>query len=149
MVRTMTQMTGKAGGFALAAMLFTAACSDAGTRVAHDIESAAKTLGSIEGSRISIRHVPRSRPEGCAGSYTLTIGAGRALGDGHGNFRIVEGARGLSVHCVDPPAGGGSTTYHLRFVDVPATLQVSKSAGEAAIIDLQRVSGRAVVVGLH
>jgi hypothetical protein len=42
-----------------------------------------------------------------------------------------------------------ATTYHLRFVDVPATVQVEKNAGEPAVIYIERVSGRAVLLGLR
>ena len=37
----------------------------------------------------------------------------------------------------------------MRFVDVPATAEVTKKGGEIAVIEIQRVSGRAIVVGLH
>lgn len=58
---------------------------------------------------------------------------------------------GLLVRCYG--YGGNSTgwgtTYHLRFVDVPATVEVTKNGGEAAVIEIQRRSGRAIVVGVH
>lgn len=131
--------------------LLAGACSDAATRVAYDIESGAKTLASAEGSRIEIRHAPRRWPEGCAGSYTLLLGKGSATADGNGNFHINRDADGLSVRCYNssgnPHAWG--TTYHLRFVDVPEAVKVEKQGGEAAVIEVERRAGRAVVVGLH
>lgn len=94
---------------------------------------------------------PRSWPEGCSGSYTLRIEKGAAVDKGHNNFRIMENSGGLSVRCYgqEVNATGWGTTYHLRFVDVPATVEVRKNGGEPAVIEVQRVSGRAVVVGLH
>jgi hypothetical protein len=77
----------------------------------------------------------------------LTINAGTAQGDGHGNFRT--SGQGLGVTCLGPEKGGGGTTYHLRFVDVPGRLTVTKNANEPALIDLERIGGRAVVVGLN
>jgi hypothetical protein len=41
------------------------------------------------------------------------------------------------------------TTYHLRFVDVPATVQIDKNGGGTAVIEVERRSGRALIVGLH
>jgi hypothetical protein len=41
------------------------------------------------------------------------------------------------------------TTYHLRFVDVPETVQIEKKGGETTVIDVERRSGRALVVGLR
>lgn len=140
------------GRFAIVAVvLFMGACSDAATRVAYDIESGTRKLGSGEGARTDISHGPRSWPEGCSGAYMLRIEKGAAVDKGHNNFRIMENSGGLSVRCDghDGNATGWGTTYHLRFVDVPATVEVRKNGGEPAVIEVQRVSGRAVVVGLH
>lgn len=132
-------------------LFFVAACSDAATRVAYDIESGTRKLGTTDGNRAEITHTPRSWPDGCAGSYTLRIERGKASNQGHGNFFIQEKSGGISVSCFGD--GGNSmawgTTYHLRFVDVLATVEVTKNGGEAAVIDIQRVDGRAVLVGLH
>ena len=132
-------------------LLFVTACSDAATRVAYDIESGTRNLGTADGTRAEIVHSPRSWPDGCSGSYTLKIEKGRATDVGHGNFRVQENSGGISVNCYghDGSARGWGTSYHLRFVDVPATVEVAKNGGEAAVIEVQRVAGRAVVVGLH
>jgi len=135
----------------VAALLLAAACSDAATRVAYDIESNVNKLGSAEGSRAEIVHMPRSWPEGCSGSYTMRISKGRAIATGHNNFHIAENSGGLAVGCYTGSGnrGGWGTTYHLRFVDVPATVEVTKNTGEATVIELQRIGARAVVVGLR
>ena len=132
-------------------LLFAAACSDAATRVAYDIESGTRTLGTTDGNRTEITHTPRAWPDGCAGSYALRIERGKASDQGHGNFRVEEKSGGISVSCFgnDGSSMAWGTTYHLRFVDVTATVEVTKNGGEAAIIELQRVNGRTVVVGLH
>jgi hypothetical protein len=140
------------GRFAIVAVLLCmGACSDAATRVAYDIESGTRRLGSAEGARADESHAPRSWPEGCSGSYTLRIEKGAAANKGDNNFRIIENSGGLSVRCHghDGNLSGWGTTYHLRFVDVPAAVEVRKDGGETAVIQVQRVSGRAVVVGLH
>jgi hypothetical protein len=138
--------------FALvAALLFMAGCSDAATRVAYDIESGTGRLGSSEGARVEIPHVPRSWPEGCSGSYTLRIEKGAATSDGQGNFRTNESSGNLSVRCFgsDGNEHRWHTTYHLRFVDVPASVEVRKNGGDAAVIEIQRASGKPVVIGLR
>jgi hypothetical protein len=133
----------------VASLFVTIACSDAATRLAYDIESGVDKLGQSDGARASIAHGPRSWPEGCSGAYSLRIEKGGATSLGQNNFRIKDGSGGLSVRCAGQGSGGWGTTYHLRFVDVPVTVEVSKNDGEAATIELQRVAGRAVLVGLH
>jgi hypothetical protein len=135
----------------VAALLFMAGCSDAATRVAYDIESGTGRLGSSEGARLEIPHVPRSWPEGCSGSYTLRIEKGAATSDGQGNFRTKENSGGLSVRCYgsDGNEHRWHTTYHLRFVDVPAPVEVTKNGGDTTVIEVQRASGKAVVTGVR
>jgi hypothetical protein len=135
----------------VAALLFMAGCSDAATRVAYDIESGTDRLASNDGARLEISHVPRSWPEGCSGSYTLRIEKGAATSDGQGNFRTTEDSGGLSVRCYgsDGNEHRWRTTYHLRFVEVPAPVEVRKNGGDPAVIEIQRASGKALVIGLR
>jgi len=42
-----------------------------------------------------------------------------------------------------------TTTYHLRFVDVPQTFKLDKGAGEPTIIDLAKENGRVVVTAVR
>jgi hypothetical protein len=126
----------------VAAVVFMAACSDAATRAANTIESGVKDLGSAEGARADVSYAPS-----CSGSYKLRIEKGTATDLGNGNFRINANSGGLSVRC-DGGEGSG-TTYHLRFVDVPATVEVTKNQGESASIEIRRVSGRATLTGLR
>jgi hypothetical protein len=135
----------------VAALLALAGCSDAATRVAYDIESGIEKLEPRDGARADIRHAPRSWPEGCSGSYTLRIEKGAAVNLGNGNFRTAENSGNLSVQCYgdDGNPHRWHTTYHLRFVDVPATVEVTKQAGEAAVIQTQRVAGKPIVAGVR
>ena len=129
----------------------TTACTDAATRVAYDIESGTGKLASREGARVEIPHSPRRWPEGCAGSYVLRIEKGAAENLGHGNFRTQPDSGSLSVQCYGSSGNrtGWTTTYHLRFVDVPRTVEIEKKADEVAFIEVEQRSGRAVLVGLH
>jgi hypothetical protein len=122
-------------------------CSDAGTRVSYDIEAGAKRLSMGEGSTVVVEHVPQSWPEGCSGPYDVEIERGASVGDGHGNFQVAPGAGPLVVSCAE--GGGGSTTYHLRFVDVPKPLRVHKRAGEVTTLELRRERGKALLVALR
>jgi hypothetical protein len=135
----------------VALMVLFSACTDAATRVAYDIESGAGKLGSRDGARTEIRHTPKRWPEGCAGSYTLRIGQGASDNLGNHNFRIRSSSDGLSVRCYtsDGNLHAWGTSYHLRFVDVPETVQIEKKGGETTVIDVERRSGRALVVGLR
>jgi hypothetical protein len=129
---------------------YTSACSDAATRVAYDIESGRGKLASHEGARVEIPHDPRRWPEGCTGSYRLRIEKGAAENLGHGNFRIRPNSGSLSVGCGSTGNWTGRTTsYHLRFVDVPETVEIEKEGDEVVFIEVERRSGRAVLVGLH
>jgi hypothetical protein len=132
-------------------VLFASGCTDAATRVAYDIEAGTSRLGSRDGSRAEIRHTPKRGPEGCAGSYTLVLDAGAADALGSGNFRIREKSGPLHVRCsgADGNTHSWGTTYHLRFVEVPAALQVEKKYNEATIIEVERRAGKAIVTGLH
>jgi hypothetical protein len=90
----------------VAAAMLAVACSDAGTRVAYDIEAGVKELGAPDGARVSVRHVPKSWPGGCSGAYTLTIERGTSTKDGQGNFRISPESGGLAVRCANAKGGG-------------------------------------------
>jgi hypothetical protein len=131
--------------------LSTGACTDAATRVAYDIESGTGKLASHEGARVEIPHDPRRWPQGCAGSYVLSIAKGAAENLGHNNFRTQPDSGSLSVRCYSSSGNrtGWTTTYHLRFVDVPKTVEIEKKADEVVFIEVEHRSGRAVLVGLR
>src|SRR5687767_36569 len=109
----------------VAVLLLFGACSDGAPGAAKDIEAGVKKLGSSEGARTEISYAPGS----CSGSYTVRIEKGTATDLGNGNFRINAGSGPLLVRC--DGSGGSGTTHHLRFVDVPASVEVTKNRGEA------------------
>ena len=113
------------------------ACSDGATRIAYDIESGVTAFLRSDARTASIRHVPEARPDGCAGAYTVQFTAKSAL------VIWCKTPDGVGVH------GSHTTTYHLRFVDVPKTYKLDKGAGEATIIDLPKESGRVVVTAVR
>lgn len=120
-------------------------CTDAATRVAYDIERGSTKLGSADGSRATVSHGPRSLPEGCSGAYTLQMGKGMRPNPGEPITSPYTAA--ISVKC-----DGGidyTTTYHLNFVSVPSRLEIRKQIGETVLIDLERVAGKAIIVGLR
>ena len=147
----LSSSTARGRGWLLAPLLLAAACSDAATRVAYDIEAGIGRLNAADGSRMEIPHSPSRWPEGCAGAYALVIEAGASDALGLGNFRTREGSGSLHVDCnrSDGKPHAWSTTYHLRFVVVPQRVRVEKKSKEVAVIEIERRGGKAVVVGLH
>jgi hypothetical protein len=149
--KPLLSLTTRGRGGLLVPLLLAGACSDAATRVAYDIEGSISRLPAADGSRIEIPHSPSRWPEGCAGSYALVIEAGASDALGAGNFRTREGSGPLHVDCYrsDGNPHAWSTTYHLRFVVVPQRVRVEKKSNEAAVIEIERRAGKAMVVGLH
>ena len=123
------------GSFAV--VLALAGCTDAATRLAHDVEAGADQLRQSGDSSTVIVHLPDKYPEGCAKAYDIQFSA----------------ASSLLVWCKDAKGGEATsshtTTYHLRFVKVPSTLQVEKSAGEYTFITLERAGNDVVVAGMR
>jgi hypothetical protein len=113
------------------------ACSDGATRIAYEIESGVAAFRRSDAKTASIRHVPEARPDGCAGAYTVQFTASSAL----------------VIWCKNPDGSGvqssHTTTYHLRFVEVPRTYKLDKGAGEATIIELAKENGRVVVTAVR
>jgi len=112
-----------------------AGCTDAATRIAHDIESAAGSLKQSAESRATVRHEPSRWPEGCDGGYALEIGRGASGDPGKGSITVRCDGRGLYY-----------TTYHLNFVVVPATVGVRKQGGEPVLLQLEKRGGDIALV---
>jgi hypothetical protein len=121
----------------LAFIVLLCACSDGATRIAYEIESGVAAFRRSDAKTTSIRHVPEARPDGCAGAYTVQFTANSAL------VIWCKKADGVEVQ------GSHTTTYHLRFVDIPKTYKLDKAAGEPTIIDLAKENGRVVVTDVR
>lgn len=121
----------------LAIVTLLGGCTDGATRIAYDIESGVGAFRGPEARRYAIRHVPQRTPEGCGDAYTVQFSANSSL----------------VIWCKEPRGGevvsSYTTTYHLRFVNVPQTFKLDKAAGEPTIIELAKMNGTVVVTGVR
>ena len=118
---------------ALAAVLFLSSCgvfTDAATRLASDIESAARKL-EAPGDRITLHHEMPSRPGECAGPYTVQLDKVGAL---------VIWCRDEDGEVLSSPG----TSHHRRFVQAPETYYLHKGTGEASRRLIVREGGKDV-----
>jgi hypothetical protein len=123
-------MGARGRAFLAGGALVLAGCTDAATRIAHDIEAGAKSLQASAETRATVRHEPSRWPEGCEGGYALEIGRGARGDPGKGSITVRCAGRGLYY-----------TTYHLNFVVVPATVSVRKEAGAPVLLLLEKRGG--------
>jgi hypothetical protein len=121
----------------LALVAVLCACTDGATRIAYEIESGVAAFRRSQAKTTTVRHTPEAWPDGCAGAYTVQFTANSALVIW---CRKSDGSGVQSSH---------TTTYHLRFVEVPRTYKLDKDAGEATIIDLAKEDGRVVVTAVR
>jgi len=119
-------------GFALAG------CTDAATRIANDVESAAKSLRQSTEARATVRHQPSTWPDGCGDGFRLEIGKGRSEDPRKGSIVVKCTGRGIFY-----------TTYHLNFVFVPETVAVAKKADEVVVLELERRGAEIALVGVR
>jgi hypothetical protein len=114
--------------------------TDAATRLAYEIEREAKALQqSGEATRV-FTHRPKSAPEGVDDAYTVKFALGYA---GKGGLTV----SGFNI--AQKKQVGYGTSYHLRFVQVPKDLTVSKPAGEPVVVVLTRVGDAVHVTELR
>ena len=117
---------------------FIPACSDlwtdSATRAAYDLEQAADAMRRSSASTYTLVHRPKASPEGCADDYTFQLSRQSSLLVW---CKSPSGDKNVSSH---------ATTYHLRFVDVPEQTVLQKRAGEPVTIELQKTSGKPLVV---
>lgn len=116
---------------------FTNLISDAATRIAYDIEAETQSLSKTNSSAYTIQHKPTPWPDGCPHGYKVQFSKASAL----------------LVWCMDSPTAlatsSHSTTYHLRFVDVPETFMIDKAKGEMLFIDVEKHGARPSIVRLR
>jgi hypothetical protein len=134
-MRAMQMVLAKFACFTILATLI--ACTDGATRIAYDIESSVAAFKRTNATTYSIKHTPEALPEGCSGPYKVQLSEQSSLVIWCKN---ADSSKITSSH---------TTTYHLRFVDVPRQFIVDKSAGEALFIDIEKQNGKVVVVGLR
>lgn len=122
----------------LAAVITLTGCglfTDAATRLAYDLEKAAKKL-SNDGDSYTLYHpVPSKRGE-CDGPYTVQLDKVGAL---------VIWCRDENGETVASPG----TSYHSRFVRTPETYYLHKEAGEALVIEMEQRGGQATIIRVY
>ena len=106
--------------------------TDAATRLAYDLESAAGKL-KRHGDRYTLTHAVPSAEGECEGPYTVQLDKTGAL---------IFGCKDDSGAVLSSPG----TSYHRRFVDTPLTWYLEKPPREALVIELEQVGSRAVIV---
>jgi hypothetical protein len=110
--------------------------TDAATRIAYDIEAGAGRLGASDGSHVTIDHKTPSKSGECEGPYKLQV----------------DKVGMLVIWCMDEAGktvSSHTTSYFARFVDTPQTWIIDKPAHALLQIELERRSGRAVVVDVR
>lgn len=120
-------------------LLCLTACSlleDPATRLAYVIESEVRHLGQGEGAHYTIRYRPPVSLARDDDSYSVQFDKVGAL---------IVWYKNASGKVID----SGSTSYHDRFVATPKTYIVDKPGNKTLLIELERMSGRAVIVGVH
>lgn len=123
---------------AVVAMLFFSGCdvfTDAATRLAYDLESAAKKLKN-HGDTYTLRHETPSKRGECGGPYTVQLDKVGAL---------IFWCKDENGEVVSSPG----TSYHRRFVHTPETYYLEKEAGETLVIELEQKGSKAVIVEVH
>jgi hypothetical protein len=123
---------------ALVAILFCSGCdlfTDPATRLAYDIESAAKKLKNT-GDRFTLYHETPSKRGECSGPYTVQLDKVGALVIWCNN----ENGEVLS---------SSGTSYHRRFVHTPETYYLDKEAGDTLVIELEQKGSQAVIVKVY
>jgi hypothetical protein len=108
-------------------------CTDAATRIAYQIEA---EVARHPEPKFSLQHLPQASPEGCGQGYKVQFSENSLL------VIWCDGPKGFVEHSY-------STTYHLRFVQVPVRYQIYKKAGEPFTLDLERRGPSVVVTGLR
>lgn len=118
---------------AVACLALSGCFTDPATRLASDLQSAARKLGSAEGARHTLLHeVPSARGQ-CEGPYRVQL----------------DKVGAIIVWCMDAQGNtvsSHSTSSHGRAVQTAETFIVEKPARSTLEVTLLRQSGNAVVV---
>ncbi len=109
--------------------------TDAATRLAYDIEAAAKRLNNT-GDRFTLYHETPSRRGECEGPYTVQF----------------DKVGALIIWCKDAAGevlSSPGTSYHRRFVKTPETYYLDKAPGETLVVELEKRGNNVMIVGVH
>lgn len=123
---------------ALVAIFLLSGCdvfTDPATRLAYDIEYAAKKLKN-HGDKFTLYHETPSKRGECGGPYTVQL----------------DKVGALIIWCKDENgeiSSSPGTSYHRRFVQTPETYYLEKAAGETLVIELEQRGGKAIIVNVH
>ena len=124
--------------FAWVALNFVPGCSDlwtdSATRAAYDLEEAAGAAQRSSAPIYTLVHRPKASPEGCSHDYSFQLSRQSALLMW---CKSPDGTSNVASH---------STTYHLRYVDVPEQINLEKRAGEPVTIELHKTAGKPKVL---
>jgi hypothetical protein len=117
-------------------VVLTGCFTDAATRLAYDLETAAGRVGPTDGANYTLVHRVPSNSGECVGPYRIQV----------------DRVGAIIVWCKD--AGGStvsshSTTYHARFVDTPQTSIIDKPAKDSVVFELERRGGRVVIAAVR
>ena len=110
--------------------------SNPATRIANSIEMGANALGSKEGSTYTLMDITPAVGGECSGPFSVQL----------------DQAGKLTVWCKDAAGhvtSSASTSFYARLVDTPKTYLVDKPAGTTLTINLERLNGRAMIVGVQ
>lgn len=103
--------------------------TDAATRAAYDIEAAVAKAQKSPSTHYTIDLKMRPHPEGCDQDYTIQFSEQSALVVW---CKYTGFGKTTSSH---------TTTYYLRFVDVPKTYIVDKHFSDVVTLDVEKIDG--------
>ena len=105
--------------------------TEAATRLAYDIESAALKLETSDQNSTEIKHTPWAYSDGVKGDYKVWLCPTTRVPHPREPGRFMS--RSLKVHRY-------STSYHCRFVSIPEFLQRGEKAGEPTYLLLKKTN---------
>ncbi len=108
--------------------------TDSATRVANDLQEAAEQMQGSSAATYTLIHRPKASPEGCSDDYSFQLSRQSSM------LMWCKSPNG------DKNVASHTTTSHLRYVDVPEQINLEKRAGEPITFELQKTSGKPVVV---
>ena len=109
--------------------------TDAATRLAGELEDGAAKARKAADGRVTVEHLPKPSPEGCADDYRVQFSQASSL--------VIWCSTAGNV------TSSHTTTSHLPAVEVPQTWIVEKHKGESLFVNLERRGDRVVVTAVR